>query len=100
MLGDCDLQPESWKTETPHECQHLCQDLVECTRFTWIAPGHEGKWNNRRNRCCLKVNTNKNPIAAKGRISGPKFCGMHSLLNLNMYVFFIYFPKNRHNQIF
>ena len=73
MLGDCDLQPDNWKTENPHECQILCQDLKECTEFTWIAPGHEGKWKKGRNRCCLKTNKNKNPIAAKGRISGPKF---------------------------
>ena len=81
MLGDCDLQPENWKTETPQECQILCQDLEECTDFTWIAPGHEGKWKNGRNRCCLKTSRNENPIATKGRISGPKFCGINSNLD-------------------
>ena len=81
ILGDCDLQPENWKTETPQECQILCQDLEECTDFTWIAPGHEGKWKNGRNRCCLKTSRNRNPIATKGRISGPKFCGMKANLD-------------------
>ena len=77
ILGNCDLQPANWTTDTPHECQILCQDLKECTGFTWIAPGHEGEWKNGRNKCCLKTSKNDNPIAAKGRISGPKFCGMH-----------------------
>ena len=83
MLGDCDLQPENWKTETPHECQILCQGLEECEEFTWIAPGYEENWKNGRNRCCLKINKNQNPITAKGRISGPKFCGMNLIIYLN-----------------
>ena len=75
ILGDCDLQPEKWKTNTAIECQILCQELEECKEFTWIAPGYEGKWSNGRNRCCLKTKKNKNPIKTNGRISGPKFCG-------------------------
>merc|ERR1719328_620611 len=69
ILGDCDLQPEKWKTNTAIECQILCQELEECKEFTWIAPGYEGKWSNGRNRCCLKTKKNKNPIKTNGRIS-------------------------------
>ena len=79
ILGDCDLQPEKWKTDSAQECQFLCQDFEECKEFTWIAPGHEGTWRNGRNRCCLKTKKNENSTAAIGRISGPKFCGI--LLN-------------------
>ena len=76
ILGDCDLQPDKWKTDSAQECQFLCQDLEECKEFTWIAPGHEGTWRNGKNRCCLKTKLNENPITTKGRISGPKFCGI------------------------
>ena len=71
---DCDLQPDSWKRDSAYQCQLLCQEIVQCTEFTWISPGSEGRWKNGRNRCCLKNETNSQPEIVRGRISGPKFC--------------------------
>ena len=75
LLGDCDLQPNKWKKNSAHGCQVLCQELEECQEFTWISPGTEGKWKNGKSRCCLKTRNIGTPVARKGRISGPKFCG-------------------------
>ena len=71
---DCDLQPDFWKRDSAYKCQLLCQEIDQCTEFTWISPGSEGSWKNGRNRCCLKNETSSKPEIVRGRVSGPKFC--------------------------
>ena len=55
-------------TETPEDCQILCQDDPQCNFFVWIKSSHR-----RKNQCCFK-NKIKRKMERRGMISGPKFC--------------------------
>ena len=75
---DCDYQPLTWKRQTPIECMALCQEINECSHFTWIDPKVEKIWVSGRRRCCLKSQTKSySEIPMKGRISGSKYCGKY-----------------------
>ena len=77
---DCDYQPLTWKRQTPIECIALCQEISECSHFTWIDPNVEKVWVSGQRRCCLKSRTKSySEIPMKGRISGSKYCGKCSI---------------------
>ena len=77
---DCDYQPLTWKRQTPIECIALCQEISECSHFTWIDPNVEKVWVSGQRRCCLKRRTKSySEIPMKGRISGSKYCGKCSI---------------------
>lgn len=61
------------KTDTPHQCQNLCQKTHHCKQFSW----YENDFDKRGKECCLKSKDNAKIIAVikPGVVSGPKFCG-------------------------
>ena len=72
LEGECGLQPDFWKRETPEECQALCEATPSCEQFTWVSP--ENLWVKGRKRCCLKDALGPAIVNSKGSISGPKRC--------------------------
>ena len=60
------------KTDTPEQCQELCQKTPGCVQFTWLDSNfHE---DSRFKQCCMKNKLNSDYIPTTGLISGPKRC--------------------------
>ena len=61
-------------TDTPEECQQLCQDNEKCVEFTWVMPNVlEGVLKGRGNECWMKY-AKATRIAMQNVVSGPKTC--------------------------
>ena len=60
------------ETETPEECQKLCQSTNMCVQFTWFDKNFSEALAYKY--CCLKQSINRYQYAP-GIISGPKDCG-------------------------
>ena len=60
-------------TQSPEECQRLCQSKSGCSKFTWVSPDYIPT-SDRHGECCLKGGRNPNYIAQHGIVAGPKFC--------------------------
>ena len=84
LNGGCITQPNSWKRESPEECQILCKETDGCEIFSWIAPNNP--WTDGRKRCCLKHSANPSPVTNEGVVSGAKSCGKYNPTNYLKYV--------------
>lgn len=63
-------------TDTPEECQQLCQDNKKCVAFTWVMPNVlEGVLKDRGNECWMKY-AKATPMATRNVISGPRECAL------------------------
>ena len=70
-------------TQSPEECQYLCQLMNGCTGFTWTNNEYYGSQEEQK-QCCLKGDVILSHIVEKGIVSGPKYCfGIH--MNIRIY---------------
>ena len=64
-------------TQSPEECQDLCQLMNDCKVFTWINDEYSG-YREEQKQCCLKGYAINSNINEKVVVSGPKHCfGIH-----------------------